>query len=392
MARRNPRHNLGKILAGLAILLPAPAAANVKAGVDAWSQGNYPQAVREWQGPAERGDADALFNLGQAYKLGRGVKADLAKAEQLFGQAAAKGHLQASDLYGLLMFQRGERELAIPYVIAAADRGEPRAQYLLGVAHFNGDGVAKDWVRAYALTSLALQGEVPQAKRALGQMDRFIPLSQRQQAAALAPELASRAQANRARQLAAIDLGATVPDKPAALARPAANPQPAPGPAVTASRPAPAQAAPARSERAHETAKLAARIASVVADETPRTAGADFARPQGPQRPAPQAAEVSRPPPVATPDPAQPVAAPPAQAKASGRYSVQLGAFSVAGNAETLWEKLKGRAELAGTSRQLVDAGRVTRLLATGFASRSAAASACARLASAGIACLVPRN
>jgi TPR repeat protein len=174
-----------------AALLPTTVAfADVKAGVDAWARGDYPAAVRQWQAPAAKGDADAQFNLGQAYKLGRGVPADLRKAEVLFGLAAQKGHLQASDMYGLLLFQRGERAKALPYVRAAADRGEPRAQYLLGVAHFNGDNVQKDWVRAYALTSLAQQSGVDQAKAALAQMDRYIPLEQRQQAADLAPQLA----------------------------------------------------------------------------------------------------------------------------------------------------------------------------------------------------------
>jgi uncharacterized protein len=393
MAWRNPRQNLWKLLAGLAILVPAPALADVKAGVDAWSQGNYALAVREWQGPADRGDADALFNLGQAYKLGRGVKADLAQAEQLFGQAAAKGHLQASDLYGLLLFQRGEREQAIPYVVAAAERGEPRAQYLLGVASFNGDGVPRDWVRAYALTSLALQADVPQAKSALAQMDRYIPLAQRQKAAALAPELASQAEATRARQLAAVDLGATVPQtatRPAPAPRPTPVSDPAPAPALATARaaPAPPKPAPAQPQTTRETAELAARIARVVADDTPRTAGADFARPQvavHPIEPNPAPVQVAR--------PAQPAPVPqPAAAQPAGRYSVQLGAFSVAGNAESLWDRVKHRAELAGTSRRLVAAGQVTRLLATGFASRPAAEAACSRLSAAGFGCLVPRN
>ena len=56
----------------------APARADVKAGVDAWQAGNYPAAVAEWRPLAIAGDADAQFNLGQAYKLGRGVPADLA--------------------------------------------------------------------------------------------------------------------------------------------------------------------------------------------------------------------------------------------------------------------------------------------------------------------------
>ena len=72
----------GALLAGalLAVALAGPAAADVKAGVDAWAQGDYDKAVREWQPLADAGDADAQFNLGQAYKLGKGVPTDLAAA------------------------------------------------------------------------------------------------------------------------------------------------------------------------------------------------------------------------------------------------------------------------------------------------------------------------
>jgi uncharacterized protein len=172
---------IAAIAAAAGAILSAPAQADTKAGVDAWTRGDFPTAVREWQAAAAKGDGDAMFNLGQAYKLGKGVPQDLTKAEELFGRAAALGHLQASDNYGLLLFQRGEKARALPFIRAAADRGDPRAQYLLGIAHFNGDLVPKDWPRAYALLSLARQQGLPQAGPALQQMDEYIPLDQRQQ-------------------------------------------------------------------------------------------------------------------------------------------------------------------------------------------------------------------
>src|SRR3569832_1913513 len=89
----------------LAVFAGAPVLADVKSGVDAWSRGDYTAAVHEWEGPAAAGDADAMFNLGQAYRLGRGVPTDLKRAEQLYADAAAKGHLQAADTYGLMLFQ-----------------------------------------------------------------------------------------------------------------------------------------------------------------------------------------------------------------------------------------------------------------------------------------------
>ena len=171
----------GGVLAVCLLALGAPALADVKSGVDAWSAGDYATAVREWSGPAQAGDADAQFNLGQAYRLGRGVEADKEQAEALYAAAAAQGHVQASDNYGLLLFEDGRREAAMPYITAAAGRGDPRAQYLLGVAHFNGDLAEKDWPRAYALLTLANNSGLPQARAAMTQMDEFIPLAPREE-------------------------------------------------------------------------------------------------------------------------------------------------------------------------------------------------------------------
>ena len=81
--------------------------------------------------------------------------------------------------------------------------------------------------------------------------------------------------------------------------------------------------------------------------ESPATAGADFARAQrvavntGPApRPARDVAQV-------TPAPAGPRAATP-QPAADGPWKLQLGAFSVPGNAERAWAQVAGKAALAG--------------------------------------------
>jgi len=108
--RKSLKLSLGAVaVVGAVSAFTIPAQADVKTGVDAWSRGDYASALREWQPYADKGDADALFNLGQAYKLGRGVPQDMVKAEMLYAKAAAKGHAQAGDNYGLLLYQRGEK-------------------------------------------------------------------------------------------------------------------------------------------------------------------------------------------------------------------------------------------------------------------------------------------
>ena len=390
----------------LAALAGAPAWADVKTGVDAWSRGDYTAAVREWEGLAAAGDPDAMFNLGQAYRLGRGVPVDFKRAEALYADAAAKGHLQAADTYGLMLFQDGRREDALPYVRDAARRGDARSQYLLGIAHFNGDVVEKDWTRAYALMTLASSAALPQAAPAIAEMDRHIPLEQRQQAAGLAQRMRGDADAARASELAAFDLAAQpsaaqVARSPASVAGPPALattqvaatprvPRPIPTVAVSPSIAA-ARAAIAEATRATGT-------------ESPAEGGAAYARSAEVARPplsAPAPEPVSAPVVVAAAPPPAPaptiVAAaeppaprPPAPAPAAGSlWRIQLGAFSVAGNAERLWSELSDRAELSGTQRLLVPAGRVLKLQAAGFASRSAADAACRSLRQAGRDCLV---
>ncbi|MBJ7442526.1 MAG: sel1 repeat family protein, partial [Sphingopyxis sp.] len=170
-------------------MLTAPAHADVKDGVDAWQRGDYQGAVAQWRPAAIAGDADAQFNLGQAYKLGRGVAVDLAQAEVWYRRAARQGHLQAEDNLGLVLFTANRRDEAMPYITRSAERGEPRAQYVLGTALFNGDLAAQDWPRAYALTKRASDAGLGIASARLAQLDSLIPLDQRQRGLALLPEI-----------------------------------------------------------------------------------------------------------------------------------------------------------------------------------------------------------
>ena len=355
MGRRN------FLIAGLGgglIVLCGPILADTRAGVEAWTRGDFSAAVTAWQVEVAKGDADAMFNLGQAYKLGNGVKQDLAKAEALFGRAAALGHIQASDNYGLLLFQRGQRSQALPYIRAAANRGEPRAQYLLGIGHFNGDIVPRDWVRAYALVSLAQQAGLTLADGALSQMDQVVPMAQRQEAVELAAKLRSEADATRAQQLAALDLGAAA--------------QPVLGP-------------------------VAAGTTSPMGDDSPATAGADYTRPPAP-RPLPMRPVVAASANAALPA-AKPVQVAPAPALApavapasSGPWRVQLGAFGQPANADALWNRLKSNRALVGKSRFNVRTGTVIKLQAGGFASEAAARAACQELSAAGQTCIAVRG
>lgn len=238
---------LAAALGTAAIVAPAQAQDDpVKAGVEAWERGDYKSAVDLWRSPAVAGNPDAEFNLGQAYKLGRGVAADLSQAEEWYHRAALRGHPQAEDNYGLALFQNGKRAEAVQWLTKSANRGEPRAQFVLGTMYFNGDTVERDWVRAYALIVRASQTGLPQASSALSQMDRYISLSDRQAGLALARKYED--DANRPQlpvQYADAATQPTVSTPPAARPTPQPRPvqvasadKPAPPPAI-APRPAP---------------------------------------------------------------------------------------------------------------------------------------------------------
>jgi TPR repeat protein len=207
----------------------AASAADVKAGVDAWQAGNFAAAIAQWRPLADAGDADAQYNLGQAYKLGRGVPLDLRVAQGWYEKAARQGHPQAEAILGLILFQNGQRAAAVPWLRKGADNGDPRAQYVLGTAMFNGDIVAKDWPRAYALMLRAAAQGLPQARANLDQMNNFIPLAQRQQGVAIAEQLRT---------------GAALASAAPARTPPRSTPlPPARTPSGPSARPAPAQAA-----------------------------------------------------------------------------------------------------------------------------------------------------
>ncbi|HEX8125807.1 MAG TPA: SPOR domain-containing protein [Allosphingosinicella sp.] len=212
------------------------APSDVKAGIERWSRGDYAGAVAQWRPLAEAGNADAQFNLGQAYKLGRGVPANAATAQSWYQKAARQGHEQAQVNVGLLLYNSGRRQEALPWIRKAVELGDPRAQYILGTELFNGDLVAKDWPRAYALMLRAADGGVPPAADNLKSMDRFIPADQRRQGVALAQSMGRPAGPGGmktnvfASAPVAVAPARAAPVKPAGPAprRPAAAPAPAP--------------------------------------------------------------------------------------------------------------------------------------------------------------------
>ena len=166
------------IFLGAALLLAAPAPAqSVRAGIAAWQEGDHAAAVAIWTPLAEKGDVDAAFNLGQAYRLGKGVAMDHGRAQLYLEQAARTGHADAAATLGIILFQNNDRPAAMKWLRIAAEGGEPRAMLLYGTALYNGDGVAPDAVTAYAYISRAAAQGLDAAKATLADLDAAMPLA-----------------------------------------------------------------------------------------------------------------------------------------------------------------------------------------------------------------------
>jgi TPR repeat protein len=292
------------LVAALAVFLAVPASAqSVKAGIEAWQRADYGTAVAIWKPLAAQGDSDAQFNLGQAYRLGRGVPLDLGAAQMWFQRAASSGHLDAETTLGLLLFENGNHTEGLKWLRRAADQGEPRALLVYGTALYNGDGVPQDKELGYAFISHAAGQGLAAAKDTLAQLDQLMPADQRAKATALARSIASRPPEKVAATETLTTTKVDKPREPKHVRVTEANPRPA--------KPLPAKTAPA---------------------------------PVGP---------------------------------ASGGWRIQLGAFSQRGSAQALYQRVSGKAAVAGRQPYYVAAGAVTRLQVGPYASRGAAEAAC---------------
>ncbi|WP_019833465.1 SPOR domain-containing protein [Sphingomonas sp. PR090111-T3T-6A] len=312
------------VMLALSIGTPA-AAASVKDGVDAWQHGRFTDAVAVWQPLAKAGDADAAFDLGQAYKLGRGVPADLAKARELFRQGAKAGHAESAANYGLLLFQNNQCAAAMPWIMQASEAGDPRAQYVYATALFNGDFVPRNWPKAYALMSRAAAAGLPQATTNLAIIDETISEDERRKGIGMAQQIASL-------PLPPINRSLITSLPTQGLASSSLDTPPTP---------------------------------ALVARSTPT-----LARPSPPPHPAPRPAVPALP------------------ASIGGRWQVQLGAYGSEAGAKAAWAGLHDKAaSLRRLSPSYEKAGALTRLRVGPLADRAATEQACAAARAAGAAC-----
>jgi cell division septation protein DedD len=198
--------------------------------------------IQALQAKAQAGDAEAEFQMGEAYRAGRGVAPDPESAIMWYRRATAHGHIRASEELGFALFAHGDRREAMPYIEKAAARGEARAMYLLGTAHFNGDYASRDWPLAYAQTMRAAAAGLAAAQRNLELMDHYLLPSDKakaEQILATLPTVRGKPQTGAADAAPPPAAGQSASAAPAAAksAMPAKTPKPGPAPDNIAAAP-----------------------------------------------------------------------------------------------------------------------------------------------------------
>lgn len=293
------------------------------------------------QAKAQAGDAQAQFQMGEAYRSGKGVAADPEAAIMWYRRATAQGHIRAGEELGFALFAHGDRREAMPYIEKAAARGEARAFYLLGTAHFNGDYTTRDWPLAYAQTERAAAAGLSAAQKNLELMDHYLLPADKAKADQILATLPTVRTAP-AESATAVQTRSAPPIQTAgALPKPAKPGKTVPAPvvrteAISAEKPAKAKPATAVAD------------ADVDTDTTKKST------------------------------------------KAGGEWKVQLGAFGSEDRAHERWKTLRTKvAELGSYQQHVVAAGSIQRLQATNIASKGDAQALCKKVVAAGGDCLV---
>jgi len=166
------------IRVGLVLLLwlvasVAPAA--VPEAQALWDNGSYRQAFAAASEAAFRGDPQAQYLLGEAYRLGRSVDADQFQARDWYMRAARQGDVASAAALGELLVQMRQSRDAVQWLTLAASHNHARATALLAAIYYTGDGAEPDLILATSLMKKAAALGSPEARAKLAWMDDTAP-------------------------------------------------------------------------------------------------------------------------------------------------------------------------------------------------------------------------
>ena len=134
-------------------------AQEIDKGYEAYNDGDYATALKEWKPLAEQGYAFAQYNLGILYEYGNGVPKDYAEAVKWYRLSSEQGY--AISQYSLgLMYSNGygvlkDKAEAVKWWRLSAEQGYVYAQGILGIMYELGEDVLKDNITAHMWYNIA---------------------------------------------------------------------------------------------------------------------------------------------------------------------------------------------------------------------------------------------
>ena len=185
------KHLLMVVLACSSPLISAethnkPGSEKTEAGVIAYEQGDYDSAREIWLLAADTQNPSAQYNLGQLYRLGRGVEIDYQQAQAWYFSAAEQDHALAQRNLGTLYYfgRLGppDYEKAYAWLLLAANHYDAQAQWMTGAMLYNGEGIQKDILKAYLWLSLASEQNHQNASSTKKQIEQELTAQQLQTA------------------------------------------------------------------------------------------------------------------------------------------------------------------------------------------------------------------
>ncbi len=164
--------------AGVALLTfhTTSAFADTARGDEAFAQGYYFTASREWRDSANAGEAAAMLNLGALYDLGHGTPQDFREALSWYRRAAEAGNAAAMFDVGA-MYDNGrgtgvDRAEAIKWYAMAAKNGNGRAAYAAATMYRDGNGVPQDTANAIKFFRIAAAAGIGAARANLATLEQ----------------------------------------------------------------------------------------------------------------------------------------------------------------------------------------------------------------------------
>jgi TPR repeat protein len=139
---------------GNSLLIPAAGSCALHSAPE-----DLPEALQACQQSADKGDAQAQYELGDFYYLGQDGKRDLPQALQWFERASLQGHAEAQYHLGLMFFH-GE----------GVNANNVQAYIVLKMAAVNGSDAALD--SADEVSAQMPRAELEVATEVLGQIFR----------------------------------------------------------------------------------------------------------------------------------------------------------------------------------------------------------------------------